>query len=60
MFDPLEQSEMSDLTVTTLGTSMLTMQHDLLFSICCIQDPRDFLQRTSPDILSVKESSFYI
>jgi len=39
---------------------MLTMQHDLVFSIYCMKDPRDFLRQTSPDILPVEESSFYI
>jgi len=30
----LEQSKFGDLTVTTMGIAMLTVHHDLMFSVC--------------------------
>ena len=34
MLNQLEQSTICLLTVTTLGIAMLTIHHDLIFSIC--------------------------
>jgi len=56
----LEQSKISILTVTTLGIAMLTVHHDMMFSVCFMYDPRDFLRQTSADVLSVKECTVLI
>jgi len=53
MFDRLEQSKMSILTVTTLGIVMLILQYDLIFSICLLSNPWDLLRQKSADILSM-------
>jgi len=53
--NPLEQSRISILTVTTLGIAMLTIHHFKIFKVCFMRDPRDFLRQTSEDVLSVKE-----
>jgi len=55
MFDQLEQSKICVLTVTTLGMIMLTVQHNLIFSLCFMKDPGDFLRQTSPVYLSIEE-----
>jgi len=41
-FDQLEQSKICILTVTTLGIAMLTIQHELIFIVCFMQDRGDF------------------
>jgi len=55
MLNRLEQSKICVLTVNRLGIAMLTIHHDMIFSVCVIYDPRDFLRQTSADILSDEE-----
>jgi len=35
-FIRFEQSKICVLTVTTLGIAMLTLHHDMMFSVCCM------------------------
>jgi hypothetical protein len=42
------------------GNSMLTIQHDSIFSVSFMYDPWDFLRHTSPDVLSRKPYPVYI
>jgi len=44
MFDQLEQNKICNLTVNTLGMVMLAVHHDLMGSICFMQDPGDKLR----------------
>jgi len=59
-FDQLEQSKIWVLTITTLGIVMLTIQHDRMFSVCFMVNPREALGHTSPDVLPVEECPFCI
>jgi len=56
----LEQCKISICTVSTLGIAMLPVHHYLMFSICLIQDPGDFLKESSADVLSIKRCAVYI
>jgi len=56
----LEQPKICVLTVTTLGIAMLTIHHDMMFSVCITWDPRDFVRRTSADFQSDKECTVFI
>jgi len=58
--NPLEQSTISFFTATTWGRAMLTVHHDMKFSVCFMSDPRDFLRQTSADVLYVKECTISI
>jgi len=60
VYGQLEQNKICVLTVTTLGIVMLTVQHDLMFSLRCMYDHRDVLRKTSPDVCSVEEWPFDI
>jgi len=55
-----EHSTICLLTVTTLGIAMLTVHHDMMFSICIMFDPRDFWRQTSADVLSDEECTIFI
>ena len=55
-----EQNKMCITTVIAFGITMLTVHHDMLFGVCCIQNPSDFLRRTSSDFLSVKGFTVYM
>jgi len=59
-FDPLEPNKICVLTFTALEILMLSILHDLIFCICFIEEPGDLIGQTSPHVLSVKESHFYI
>lgn len=52
--DQLESSKIRIWTVTTAGVVMLTIQLDLGFDICFMQDRQDFLIQTLPDVLSIE------
>ena len=54
MFDQLEQSKICVFTITTFGLVMLTVQYELIVSLCVMSHPQDLLRKTSPDILSVE------
>ena len=55
-----EQSKIWVLTVTTLGTAMLAVDHDMMISVSCMYDPRDFLRQTSADVRSFNECTVYM
>jgi len=44
MLDQLEQSIIHVLIVTTLKIVMLTVQYYMMFSVCFMNDPGDFLR----------------
>jgi len=46
MHSRLEQSKICALTVTALGIAMLTVHHDMTFSVSFRQYPRRFLRQT--------------
>ena len=56
----LEQNKICIMTITALGIAMLTVQDDMMFSVCCMYDLRDFLRQTSADVHSVRECTFVI
>jgi len=58
--DQPEQNTIYILTVTSLGIARLTVHHHWMFSLCFMEDPRDVLRQTSPDIISIEELSLYI
>jgi len=60
MFDPLEQSKISVLTVTEMAIDMLTVQHDMIFGVSFSKYPGYFVRQTSPDVLSCDEFPVYI
>jgi len=39
--DGLEQSKLCVFTINTLGMAMLTIHHDMIFSVCFNKDPTD-------------------
>jgi hypothetical protein len=43
------------LTITDIEIAMLTLQHDLIFSLSFMYNPWDYLKQRSPDILSHDE-----
>jgi hypothetical protein len=55
MFGQLKQTKICLLAVTKLGIVMLTIQHELIFSISFMQDYWDFLTQTLPDGISLEE-----
>jgi len=58
--DRLEQDKICVLSITTLGIAILTIQCQIRFSVCFINDCGDFLTQTSPDIFSIEECPSYI
>ena len=56
----LEQSKICVLNITTLGIAMLTVHHDMMFSICIMKDLWDVLIQTSDDVLSDEECTVLI
>jgi len=54
-FDRLEQCKVCVLTTTTIGMVILTIQHDMMFSLSFKPDCWDFLRHTSPDVHSLEE-----
>jgi len=58
-FDQLEQSKIYILTGTSLGIVMLTVSHDLVVSVCVMQDRRDVFRQISSNIVSIEESHFH-
>jgi len=60
MLNRLELSTICVLTVSTLGITILTIQHYMMCSVCFMWDPRDFLRQISPDVLSIEECGVYI
>jgi len=59
-FNHLEQSKIWHLTVNKTGIVRLTIQQELIVSICFMYYPRDYLRQTSADILSLRECTIYI
>jgi len=57
-FVQLEQSKICILTVISFGIVTLTVQHDMIGSMCFVWDPGDVLRQTSPDVLSIDEFLF--
>lgn len=60
MFDQLELSKICILNVAKLGILRLNIQHDLIFSIWFMKDPRDILRQTSPGVVSIDECAFHL
>jgi len=58
-FTHLEQSKISHLTVNKSGTVRLTVQHDLIGSVCFMYHPRDSLRQTSTDVFSLEQCPIY-
>jgi len=55
-----EQSKICVLPVTMFGIAMLTIHHNMIISVCFIQDPGGFLSQTTADVLSDKEWTVFI
>jgi len=51
----LEYSKIYGLPVTELGIAMLTVHHFMMFSVCSMNDPGDFVRQSSADVPSVKQ-----
>jgi len=59
-FDQLEQSNISVLTVISLGIVMRTIHYDWMANEWFMSDPGNVLRQTSPDVLSIEECPFYL
>ena len=59
-FHQLKQNKICVLTVTIYRRGMLNIRHDSIFRVCFMYAPGDFLRKTSPDILSIKDFSIHI
>jgi len=60
MFDQQALSRICILTVTKSGIVMLTIQYDLVFSVCFMDNPGDLLRQTSPDVITREGFVVYI
>lgn len=58
--DQLDQSKISILTVTLLGIAILTVQHDLIFSMCFMKDLIEGMEHILTDVCSVELCTAYI
>jgi hypothetical protein len=59
-FDPLEQDKICDLTITSFRILMLTIHYNLMVSVWFMEDTRNDIRQTSPDVLSIQECPYYI
>ena len=55
MLDQLKQSKISLWTITSLGKAMLTIQHDVIFSVYLMKTLGDLIRQIATDVVSILE-----
>jgi hypothetical protein len=55
MLNYLEHSQIWLVTVNQMGIVRLTVQHNLIDTVCFMDHPRDCLRQISADIISLEE-----